>query len=141
MYTMKKTIFIAVIVALIAGGACLFYCLYNQSHVKKEMLVVAATVNKSAPIEINDFVLIDSAAVLSSRLFLYYCTMWQVEKEDISVGTIERYLFPEIIKEAKGDLMAAYLKKNKITLCYRFSDKNGKHIHDFYISPADLDEK
>ena len=138
---MKKTIFIAAIVALVAGGSCLFYHLYNRNEVKKEMLTVVATVNKSAPIEINDFVLIDSAAVLGNNMFLYYCSMWTIEKKDISVGTIERYMLPEILREARGDLMAAYLKKNKITLCYRFSDKNGEHIHDFYISPADLDEK
>ena len=137
---MRKIIFFIIIVVLLTGSCCLAFHLHNEKRVRDRMLEIAAIVNNSAPIEAADFVLIDSAAVLGNRVFLFSCTMWNVEKDDISAGTIERYLLPDIIKDVKRDSASYYLRKSKITLCYSFSDKNGEHIHDFFISPSDLSD-
>ena len=137
----KRTILILTITALIAAGGCLIYYFHHQKEVRSRMLEAAVNVNEKAPMMISDDVRIDSATVLPGRVFRYNCAIWQYGKDEISAGTIGRYLLPDIVKDIASDSIFTYLKKNKITLCYSFSDKNGEYIHDFFFSPDDLSEK
>ena len=137
----KRTFIIITILVFVVFGGCLAAYVYiqNADPVNKMLREAAADVNKRAPIDIDETVSIIGASLMSNKVFQYKCALKEVDKDEISVGIIERYILPDIVADIKDEPAFAYFKENGISLCYSFFDKNGKKICDLFISPDEVE--
>lgn len=132
----RKRIFpiVLIFIAGVASGYFTYKMIAKQKEVKRVLIETVNRANEECPIRMNQFLQIDSAFVVSQKSIRYDCSLPDVTKDEVSIGALKKYMEPEIKYWINANPISAYLSKNKITLVYSISDKNGEFIYKFAVS-------
>ncbi|MGD2092893.1 MAG: hypothetical protein PVH61_42415 [Candidatus Aminicenantes bacterium] len=109
----------------------------SESSLNKNLLEASNKINKHCPIMINKDSKLDTTLVLPGRILEYKITLINHKVEEINTGELKKTLSLQLKNYAKTNPNMEELRKNKVTLIYYYSDKNGKYVTRIKISPED----
>lgn len=99
------------------------------------MKKAALELNKQAPMKIDQFSRLDSASTIGKTNFIYYYTLTEIEKSEVNLDTVNKYIRPNIIENVKNSPELKVYRDNNITMDYKYYDKNGKFATEISVTP------
>jgi len=91
-----------------------------KPNIEAELKNAAVELNKRTPMQIDQYTRLDSAASNGKKTFIYYYTLVEIEKSEVNLDTVNKYIRPD---------------DNKITLDYMYYDKNGNFVMEIEVNP------
>ncbi len=130
------------LIGTIVGTAafCLTYfavqhIFFSPPSIDQVLMKTASEINKSCPIMVDQFTRLDNAVALSNDTFQYNYSIVNDEKAEINLDTAKKYIEPELLNRVKTDPDLKYFRDNKITMVYKYRDKNGVFVVKYTITP------
>jgi hypothetical protein len=108
---------------------------FFKKDLESELKNAAFELNKETPIQIDQYMRLDSASTKGKTNFIYYYTLLEVEKFEVNLDTVNKYLRPNIIENVKSNSELKVYRKNNITMDYNYYDKNGIFVTEISITP------
>ena len=127
----------AIGVVLAASMAQIFF---NPS-LEKILLNTAEEANTSFPMQIDQYLRVDSASVSDRKTFQYHYTLIDMEKSEVNIDTVNKYIRPEVINNVRSNPELKFFRKKKVTLDYRYYDKNGEPVYTITVTPDMYNEE
>lgn len=132
----KKGKAIGIIVGMIAF-ALSYYGVQQlfKKDLESELKNAALELNKLTPMQIDEYTRLDSASTKGKTNFIYYYTLFDLEKSEVNLDTVNKYLRPSIIENVKISPELKIYRDNKITMDYKYYDKNGIFVMKISVTP------
>ena len=108
---------------------------FFKKDVASELNNAVIELNKQAPVQVDEFTRLDSAASVGKTKFIYYYTLVNSLKAEVDLDTVNKYTKPAIIKSVKESDDLKPFRKNNITLDYSYFDKNGEFVMNIAVTP------
>lgn len=106
-----------------------------KKDLESELKKAALELNKQAPMKIDQFSRLDSASTIGKTNFIYYYTLTEIEKSEVNLDTVNKYIRPNIIENVKNSPELKVYRDNNITMDYKYYDKNGKFATEISVTP------
>lgn len=132
----KKAKAIGIIVGMVAfvisyyGVQQLF-----KKDLESELKNAALELNKQTPIQVDQFSRLDSASTRGKTNFIYYYSLFDLEKSEVNLDTVNKYIRPNLIENIKNNPELKVYRDNNITMDYKYYDKNGVFITKISVTP------
>lgn len=132
----KKGKLMGMIVGAIAF-AISFYVVqqFFKSDLELDLKKVATEFNKKGPQQIDQFTRLDSVSSIGKTNFVYYYTLIDMEKSEVNLDTVNKYVRPSIIENIKNSPELKIYRDNNITMDYKYYDRNGAFVLDIAVTP------
>lgn len=132
----KKGKMMGMIVGAIAF-AISFYVVqqFFKSDLELDLKKVATEFNKKGPQQIDQFTRLDSVSSIGKTNFVYYYTLIDMEKSEVNLDTVNKYVRPSIIENIKNSPELKIYRDNNITMDYKYYDRNGAFVLDIAVTP------
>ena len=132
----KKGKQIGILVGAIAF-AITFYAAQHlfKSDVASELKKVASDFNAQGPVQLDASLRLDSMGTKGKTNFIYYYTLTEVEKSEVNLDTVNKYVRPSLIENIKTSPELKIYRDNKITMDYKYYDKNGVFALEIAVTP------
>lgn len=136
--TNKKSKTIATIVGVIVF-ALVSYGVKQllQKDIASELKDAAKELNAEAPMVIDEYTRLDSAAAVGKTKLIYYYTLKAVEKSEIDLDTMQKYMKQAVVEGFESNPEMKAFRDHDITLSYNYYDKNGELIINVETTPED----
>lgn len=133
---MKMTI--GSIAGMLAFG--LMYFMVQQLFFKpvsfdKAMMETASEINKACPVMIDQETRLDNAIALPGNVFQYNYTLVNMEKSEVNLDTVKKYVEPGLIDNVKTNPDLKIFRDNKVTMAYDYKDRNGEFVLRISVTP------
>ncbi|RXJ45776.1 hypothetical protein [Gelidibacter gilvus] len=127
-------------VGIIVGAitfAITFYAVqqFFKSDVASELKTVASDFNTQGPMQLDQSLRLDSMGSIGKTNFIYYYTLLEIEKSEVNLDTVNKYVRPSLIENIKTSPELKIYRDNKITMDYKYYDKNGAFAMEIAITP------
>jgi hypothetical protein len=132
----KKTI--GTIVGIVAFGLVYFgvqQIFFKAPTFDKAMIQAASELNKSCPIMVDQHTRLDNAAVMPNNVFQYNYTLVNLDKSEVNIDTLKKYVEPGLINNVKTHPDLQVYRDNKVTMAYNYRDKNGVFVLRINVTP------
>lgn len=118
----------------IAALAVLLVSCKKETIEHAQLELVAKEVNKKAPMQIDQFTMLDSAALKDDFTLVYYYTIIGSDKDslDFDVNDVKM----QLIKQAQlgiDTLKAMQSFESQVGFKYMYRDKNGNDLFDYTV--------
>ena len=113
---------------------------FNPS-IDKILLRAAEEANASFPMQVDQYLRVDSASVSDRKTFQYHYTLIDMEKSEVNIDTVNKYIRPEVINNVKTNPDLKFFRKKKVTMDYRYYDKNGEPVYTITVTPDMYNKK
>lgn len=128
------------LVGIIVGSITFALAYYGTQQLFKKDLEsdlkkAAAEVNKQTPMQVDQFTRLDSASTIGKSKFIYYYTLIGIEKSEVNLDTVAKYVRPTIIENVKNTPELKVFRDNNITMDYKYYDKNGNFVNEISVTP------
>ena len=128
------------IVGLIIGAIAFAVSYYGvqqlfKNDLESELKDAASELNKQTPLEIDEFSRLDSASSKGKTNFIYYYTLFDLEKSEVNLDTVNKYIRPSIIENVKNSPELKVFRNNNIIMDYKYYDKNGEFATEISVTP------
>ncbi|GAB2766053.1 hypothetical protein [Salinimicrobium soli] len=108
---------------------------FFKPDLEKELKEVAVEINKQSPMQVDASTRLDSASSVGKTNVVYYYTLVEMERSEVNLDTVNKYVRPGIIENVKTHPDLKYFRDNNITLDYNYYDKNGEFITEISVTP------
>lgn len=133
--TKQKTM--AIIVGIIVFAATFYGAgQFFKKDLESELKDAAIQLNRQTPMKIDEYTRLDSASAKGRTNFIYYYTLVDREKSEVNPDTVNKYIRPGIIEGVKNNPGLKVYRDNKITMDYRYYDKNGTFVLEISVPPS-----
>jgi hypothetical protein len=78
---------------------------------------------------------LDNAVALPGNVFQYNYTLVNLEKSEVNIDTVKKYIEPGIINNVKTSPDLKAYRDNKVTMAYYYKDKNGVFVLKISVTP------
>jgi hypothetical protein len=112
-----------------------------KSDLESELREVALELNKQTPMQIDVFTRLDSAASKGKTNFIYYYTLVDMEKSEVNLDTVDKYVRPGLIENIKNHPDLKIYRDNNITMDYNYYDKNREFVTEISVTPELYNKK
>ena len=85
--------------------------------------------------KIDDYIRLDSASTRGKTNFIYHYTLIDIEKSEVNLDTVNKYIRPDIINNVKNSPELKIYRDNKITMDYKYYDRNGDFALEISVTP------
>ncbi|MFV0378824.1 MAG: hypothetical protein ACK5JD_16160 [Mangrovibacterium sp.] len=109
--------------------------LFFKKDMEKELKKVVLEVNKNVPMAVDEYTQLDSASSIGKANLTYYFSLFDLDKSEVNLDTVNKYLRPSIIENVKNNPDVKILRDNNITLDYLYYDKNGVFVLEISVGP------
>lgn len=132
----KKRNIVGVIVGMISfalasyGAKQLF-----KKDFESELKQAVIELNNQSPMQIDQFSRLDSASTTGNKNFTYHYTLFDLEKAEVNLDTVNKYIRPTIIENIKTNPELKIFRDNNVTMDYEYYDKHGNFITEISVTP------
>ena len=132
----KKGTILGLVVGIIAF-ALSYYGVQQlfKKDVGSQLENIALELNKQLPMRIDEYTRLDSTATHGKTSFIYYYALFDLERSEVNLDTVNKYIRPRIIEDVKNSPELQYFRDNKITLEYQYFDKVGVFVMEILVTP------
>lgn len=109
--------------------------LFSGEKLEKKLQKITTELNKLTPKLIDDFTRIDSVSSKGEESITYHYTLVNLQKQDIQVDTVNKYLKFQIIEKVKTQSELKFFRDNDILMNYKYYDKNGEFVTEISVTP------
>lgn len=106
-----------------------------KKDLESELKSATLELNKQTPIKIDQYSRLDSASTIGKTNFIYYYTLIDIEKAEVNLDTVNKYIRPNIIQNVKSSPELKIFRDNNITMDYKYYDKNGEFAIEISVTP------
>jgi hypothetical protein len=99
------------------------------------MMEAASELNKTCPFMVDKDTRLDNAAALPGNIFQYNYTLVNLDKSEVNVDTVKKYVEPGLINNVKTSPGLKVYRDNKVTMAYNYRDKNGVFVLKITVTP------
>ncbi|MGC4041143.1 MAG: hypothetical protein QM710_10250 [Flavobacterium sp.] len=117
------------------GGAFFGTKLFMKPSVDKELAKVAESVNKTCPMQIDQFTTLKNVVTLPNKTIQYNCQLNQLTKAEIQMDIVKKDVFPKLLKNVKENPQMESFRDNDVTIRYSYTDKNNEFVTEYVITP------
>jgi hypothetical protein len=111
------------------------YFFFQPPSFDKAMMSAASELNKTCPIMIDQYTRLDNAMALPNNSFQYNYTLINIDKSEVNLDTVKKYIEPNIINNVKTNPDLKIYRENKTTMIYNYRDKNGVFVVKIAVTP------
>lgn len=134
----KKSNISKTIVGIVVFGVVIFGVKhFFKQDIASELKKAAKEINAQAPMMVDEYTRLDSAAAVGKTELMYYYTVKDIEKSEVNIDTIKKYMKEAVIEDLRLKPEIKAFRENNITLGYNYYDKNGDLIFDLKATPKD----
>lgn len=135
--TIKKSKTISIVVGVISAMFSYYFVqkIFFKKDVASEIKIAAIELNKQTPILIDEFSRLDSASTKGNTNFMYHYSLIGIEKEEVNIDTINKYIRPGIIENVKNSPELKFYRDHNITMDYKYYDENGAFVMEISVTP------
>lgn len=123
---------IVVLVLAFNAGKELFS---KQSAFDKVLIQTSDEINKSCPMMIDQETRLDNTDAIPGKILRYNYTLLNLEKSQINVDTIKKYVDPTILNLVRTSPDLKIFRDNKTTFKYLYKDKIGVFVYELSVTP------
>jgi len=105
------------------------------ASVENQLIADAAEANKRCPYMVDKDTRGDSVIGSPGRIVTYYYTFVNHSKIEFNAGELRKYIAPRLIEHVKTSSETRSMRNNKVTLVYRYADKNGVFLFEVKVGP------
>lgn len=125
------------IISIIAGvvsffiayfGAQYFISSSKTSKIERQLKQASDDLNTRLPMQTDAFSRLDSTISIEHHTFRYYHTLLDIEKAAVNMDTVNKYVKPELLRNARTSPDLQGFRDYGITLEYTYYDKNGEYV-------------
>lgn len=134
----KRNRTVGTIVGIIVFGLSYFavqQIFFKTNTFDKAMMEAASELNKACPIMVDQDTRLDNAVALPDNIFQYNYTLVNLDKSEVNIDTVKKYIEPEIINNVKTNPDLKAYRENKVTMAYNYKDKNGVFVLKISVTP------
>ncbi len=134
----KRNKIVGTIVGIIVFGLSYFavqQIFFKTNTFDKAMMEAASELNKACPIMVDQDTRLDNAVALPDNIFQYNYTLVNLDKSEVNIDTVKKYIEPEIINNVKTNPDLKTYRENKVTMAYNYKDKNGVFVLKISVTP------
>lgn len=133
----KKKFDIKTLIGFLIGFGVMFYVTQYllSPSVDKQLVKVANEMNKSCPMNIDEFTILKNVIALPNKTIQYNYTLVGIKKSDVKIDTLKKYFFPTVLQNAKTNPGMKMFRDNKVTINYYYDDKDGKFVTEYIVKP------
>lgn len=113
----------------------------KQASIYHELLLIAKQADEKCPIMIDKATRLDKVEVAGASTIIYNYTLPTLNKSEVAEGSIENALQPVLTEKYKNSLDMEFLRRNSMTIIYRYKDKLGAQIAEISAGPRDISIK
>jgi len=84
---------------------------------------------------IDQYTRLDNAMALPNNSFQYNYTLINIDKSEVNLDTVKKYIEPNIINNVKTNPDLKIYRENKTTMIYNYRDKNGIFVVRIAVTP------
>lgn len=106
-----------------------------KPDLEAELKEVALELTRKSPMQIDRFTRLDSASSAGKTNLIYYYTLFDIDKSEVNLDTVNKYIRPGIIENVKTHPDLKVYRDNNITLDYNYYDKNGNFVTEISVTP------
>lgn len=135
--TTKQGKTLAIIVGIISAISAYFVyqIVVSSDDIDSQLKNAALELNKQTPMEIDQFTRLDSVSSIGKTNFIYYYTLIGLEKSEVNLDTVNKYIRPNIIDNVKNSPELKIYRDHKITMDYKYYDSNGAFATEISVTP------
>lgn len=141
--TMEKTHLInkksgGILIAIFFLGLTYFLIqqfFFKEPSFDKEIEKASMALNKECPMIIDQYTRLDHTEALPNKTIKYNYTLVEMEKSEVQIDTIRKYVEPAIIENIRNNADMKAYRNNKTTFVYSYKDKNGVFVYEFKATP------
>lgn len=132
----KKGKIVGIVVGMIAF-ALSYYGVQQlfKTDLEAELKNTALELNKQTPMQVDEFSRLDSASTKGKTNFIYYYTLFDLEKSEVNLDTVNKYIRPNLIDNIKNRAELKVYRDNNITMDYNYYDRNGVFVTKISVTP------
>lgn len=132
----KKQQTVAVIVGILVFAVS-FYGVqqFFKNDFESELKSAAVELNKQTPMPVDEYMRLDSAATIGKTNFIYYFTLYNIEKAEVHLDSVTKYIRPGVIANVKNTPELKIFRDQDVSMDYRYYDKNGEFITEIAVTP------
>ena len=108
---------------------------FKPASFDKTMMQAASELNKSCPIMVDQYTRLDNAAAMPNNTFQYNYTLVNLEKSEVNIDTVKKYVQPGLINNVKTNPDLKLFRDNKVTMAYNYRDKKGVFVLKITVTP------
>ena len=109
--------------------------LFFKHNLESELINVAKELNKQTPVQVDQYSRLDSVSAIGKTNFRYHYTLFNLNKTDVNLDTVNKYIRTGLIENVKNNPSLKIYRDNKITLDYKYYDKNGEFVTEISVTP------
>ncbi|MCF8449680.1 MAG: hypothetical protein K9G49_07380 [Taibaiella sp.] len=109
--------------------------MFSPPSYDKQLVMAANEINKVCPIMVDASTQLNNAIALPGNAFQYNYTIIDIEKAEVNLDTVKKYLEPGIISNVKNSAEMKIQREHKTTIIYNYKDKNGVDIYKLTVTP------
>jgi hypothetical protein len=130
----KRKFDIKTFIGFIIGFIIMFFVTQSlfKPSIDKQLVEFANEINKTCPINIDEYTTLKNIAVLPNKTVQYNYVLVGIAKADVKMDTVKKYIFPGILQNVKTNPGMKLFRDNKITY---YSDKNGEYVTEYIVKP------
>lgn len=108
--------------------------LTSNSKIDPVLVEVANSLNKTAPMMVDQYTRLDNTIVLPKRSLQYNYSI-MVKKQEVNIEEVRKTLTPNILNNIKTNPQMQELRDYDVTFNYNYKDINGKFLLLISITP------
>lgn len=136
----RKQSFFTLLISFV-GIFCFTQCKDAKETVVTKLLTAEAKkLNDQCPIQINEFVRIDSAKVEDGMKFVTYATIIYMDANSLSMDDFVRISKPDIVYAIQTKKELDPVRALGVIFIYSYTDINGKLLGEITIAPEDYNQ-
>jgi hypothetical protein len=109
--------------------------IFKSSTFNTELKRVAAELNKSCPVMVDNETRLDNAIAMPDKVIQYNYTLVNMSEESMNLQSFNDYMKPLIINNVRTNPDLKSFRDNKVTLVYNYKDQNGVFIIGIAVTP------
>lgn len=124
------------------GVGAIFFALFFygaqqlfKPDLESELREAALELNKQTPMHIDAYIRLDSASSKGKTNFIYHYTLFDMEKSEVNLDTVDKYIRSGIIENVKHSPDLKVFRDNNITMDYRYYDRNRELVTEISVTP------
>lgn len=131
---MRKTI---LKIFLVYISILFIQCGSNENAINKKLSQMAADLNLSTPVMLDNYTRFDEATVSDENVFTYNYTVMNCSNPDSLVQVVSVSLKENIKREFSTNPQLLFFKKNNVVIEYVYKDEHDQVIRLIQINPED----
>src|SRR5690606_8073142 len=137
----KKKSNIPAVIGSVVGFFAMYFLVQsffnNDNSIDKEMKAIADELNKTCPVQVDEYTVLENTVALPGKVFQYNYKLISLDKSEVNLDTVRKYVYPGILENIKTNPSMEPQRKRDVTFKYCYKDKNGAFVDQYVVKPND----